>query len=621
MNELLRNKIDNLPERSGVYLMKDKSGQIIYVGKAKILKNRVRQYFQSPKHKDAKVRSMVSHIEDLTYLVTDTETEALMLECNLIKEHRPYYNILMKDDKGYPYIKLTMSENYPRLMITRKRTNDSDRYFGPFTNSRAAHLIVDEINRLYPLQLCEKKTAYGKRIGRVCLNYHLGQCAGCCTGEITAEEYEGYIAEISKILNGKYDILTRRINEAMHRAADSLNFERAAELRDAEAQIRSLFDEQKINHTVLDERDIIGFYVENGTVAVQIFGVREGKLTFTATRYMSIKTDEGEDVLSAFLKQYYYGGSYIPKEILTAYLPEDAEAIEGLLTELSGSKTELRVPKIGEKKRLLEMAERNAKLNVEMKRARSDNEKARRAETLAELAEALCAKSAERIEAYDISHISGELAVGVMEVYSAGQRNAKAQRKFRIKYVEGGDEYASMSEVVFRRLSRAKGELAEHSDAPKFLPLPDIILVDGGAVHVKLVRSLVRDFGFDIAVGGLVKNNRHALRALVVDPDGQERSLSSLPKCSKLLNDISETVHNSAVGYHRAQRSKQMVTSELSAIPHIGKKRVAALLRGFSCIDEIRAADVEALSRIDGMNAQSAKAVYEYYHPEGSAED
>lgn len=622
MNEILKNKIDNLPEKSGVYMMLDSSGEIIYVGKAKNLKNRVTSYFRKNISHTTKVIHMVANICDINYVITDSEAEALLLECNLIKTHKPYYNILLKDDKAYPYIMLSLSEEYPRVLFSRSRKNDKNKYFGPYPDSSAVKATIDAINEVYPLQMCNKKTSFGEKQGRVCLNYHIGQCLGCCKGDVDKAVYDEYIREVESILSGKSEILTSRLKDMMLEESKKLNFELAGEIKKKIDEINNLFSKQMISATSFDERDIIGLHIEEYTAYVHMFIIRDGRIIRTVTKKLSCKDEELSDVLQSFIAQYYTTVMYIPSEIVVQCPLPDEEAITQMLSDIRGKKVKFVIPLRGEKKRLLTLSVNNAKLSAEVIRTKKENSQRKKDDALIEISDiAGIASAARRIEGYDISHISGSDAVGVMVVYTDGKKDPSALRKFRIKYAEGGDEYSSMSEVIFRRLSRAKEELEENVENPKFLPIPDVIMLDGGKVHVKIIKGILEDFGFEnVGVIGLVKNNRHRLRG-IINGNGDEIPLSQIRYSKDILMAISEYVHEKAIGYHHNTRSKNLITTELDNIPGIGSERSASLLRHFGSVEEIRNADIDELKKAEKMNDSAARAVYEYFRNKEMQDD
>ncbi len=607
-------KIKKLPDSPGVYTYYNLSGDVIYVGKAKVLKNRVRQYFQRA-NQTGKTAKLVENIADVSWIVTDNETEALLLECNLIKQYRPRYNILLKDDKSFPFIKLTLSEEYPRLLLTRKRTNDGDKYFGPYANSYYARKTIEALNRYYPVKMCSKSASFGKTVGKVCLNHHIHQCCAPCTGNIKLSEYMKYINEICEVLSGNYKVLLLQIETEMNNESDKLNYETASYLKELNECVRGLNQKQKISTSSLDERDIIAIASDKDISCIQLFFVREGHIAASDIRYMKKDAADSDcDVLESFLKQYYMSGVYIPREVLIPFLLEDSEALCAMLTQLKGTICTLHTPKIGDKKRLMELAEKNAKMNIDNRRSKLERQNEEISRIAKELSRLLNIKdSLKRIECYDISNISGSDNVGVMTVYDMFKKSPSQYRRFRIKYVSDQNDYASTAEVVFRRLSRAKTELDDSVKNAKFLPLPQLIFADGGKSHVNTINSVIKDFGYPIVCAGLVKDAKHKLRA-VIDSEGNELSLNEFKHSKKLLNEMSEEVHRFAIEYHRASRSKTMLKTQLEEIDSIGKQRCLSLMKHFSTIEAIKKASVEELCKADKMNEASAKKVYEYFN-------
>ena len=614
MNTLLKNKLDNLPERPGVYLMRSADNTVIYVGKAKILKNRVKQYFQSQTNQPIKVRKMVEHISDIDYIITDTEVEALMLECNLIKQYRPYYNIMMKDDKSYPYLKLTLGDDYPKLEFTRKRKFDDGKYFGPYVNAYAARQTMNALRLFYPLKMCNKKTTFGSKIGNVCLNYHIGQCAGVCQGTIDPTVYAGYIDEIDEILSKGTDPLIRKLEEEMYKESDLLHFEAAGTIKEYIEAIKNLDQKQKMSDASTDDRDIIALASDEKNACIQLFIIRNGKIIRTATKYMRTDSDESAEILSSFIKQYYTSGSHIPHEIIVQEMPEDNKTIEEMLSDLKGRKVVLKVPQRGNKKRLLELAQKNAQMNIDIKKSKEERKARDKKRALAELAEVLHSEIVPfRIEAYDISNIAGSNNVGVMVVYENASRVPSLLRRFKIKTIEGQNDIGSMQEVVLRRLQRAKDEIETQTDSPKFLPLPELIFVDGGLGHVHAIKEIMDRFAYPINVAGLVKDNKHNLRGIITE-DGSEISITDFQAAKQLLNDISTQVHRAAIGYHQTSRSAAMLRTELETIDGVGKKRIAQLFKHFRSLNNIKKASVQELASVDGMNITAAENIYTYYH-------
>lgn len=612
----LAEKLRKLPDDPGVYMHLDEGGNVIYVGKAKNLKNRVRQYFRD-KHDDIKTRRLVDCICDTNWIVVDNEVEALLLECNLIKQYRPYYNILLKDDKSYPYLKLTLGEEYPRVIMTRKRLLDGGRYFGPYSAAAAAKKSLEAINRFYPLKMCSKSVSFGKKTGRVCLNYHLGQCLGPCQGDVDPDTYRSYVKEVEDILSGNYKVLSQRIQEAMNEEAQKLNFEAAAQLRDMNEAVYALYEKQKIDSSFTDERDIIAVASDENLSAVQLFRVREGKMIGSETRYMTKSADDRDpDVYVSFIQQYYVSADYIPREILIYETTGQEEVLSDLLSSIRGCRVNVSIPRIGEKRRLADLAYKNALMNIENRRNEAEKAEMIRRRAMTEIADKLHLPSPpKRIESYDISNTAGSDNVGVMVVFNESQRSQKDYRRFRIKYVSGQDDYSSMSEVVFRRLNRAYEEMRDCAAAPKFLPLPELILADGGAAHVSTIKSVISTFGYDIAVAGLVKDSKHRLRGIVL-PDGTELRQDEFKYARKILNDISEEVHRYAIEYHRLSRSRSMLKSELEQIDGVGPKRAAALMERFGTIESIRDATVEELMEADGINESVAGNIRDHFAEE-----
>lgn len=610
----LTEKLKKLPDLPGVYTHLDEYGNIIYVGKAKNLKHRVKQYFRD-NLTDIKTIKLVENIRDTNWIITDNEVEALLLECNLIKQYRPYYNILLKDDKAYPYIKLSTDENYPKITLTRKRLLDKAKYYGPYSGAYNAKKTIEAINRFYPLQMCNKKTEYGIRNGKVCLNYHIGQCCGVCQGNVSPMKYKEYVNEVQNILSGDYKILSDKIYDEMMAEADKLNFESANYLKELNTCVHAMYDKQKINSSDMNERDIIAVASDGEISCIQIFFVREGKIVKSETRYMSKNSDNSDsETIESFIKQFYPMGAYIPAEIVISDEIDEREILVKLLSELRGSKVTVNCPKIGDKKRLVELACKNAMMNIENKRSEKEKAVLMQHKALNEIAQELNTKQAvSRIEAYDISNIAGSDNVGVMVVYNNAFKSPKEYRRFRIRYVSGQDDYASMSEVVFRRLNRALEEMQNNEPNPKFLPLPQVIFVDGGLNHINAIKSVITDFKFNITVAGLVKDSKHKLRGLMLS-DGTEIRQDNLKYSKKLLNDISEEVHRYAIEYHRMSRSKSMLKTELETIPGIGPKRCMALLKHFTNMEKIQNASVDELMQVDGMSKTAAENIYEYFN-------
>ena len=618
MNDILKRKIDNLPTNSGCYVYKNKDNEVIYVGKAKNLKNRVRSYFQAENSRTKKVKALVQNIADVEYTITDTETEALMLECNMIKEYRPRYNILLKDDKTYPSIMITIKDDFPMLICTRRRKNDSNKYYGPFTSVLDVKKTLEAMNRYFPLKDCSKTIRVDTPPSKVCLNYHMHRCDGVCTKEVDKYEYRKRIDEIIAILDNKAQPLIDRLREDMYEQSDKLNFELAGYLKELLTHVQQLFENQKITTDSFDERDIISVASDERSACIQIFNVREGKIVKSTNHYLTQEDENKSDILSSFITQYYTQGRYIPKEILIEQELSEMDLTKSLLSELRGAKCDILIPQKGDKKRLVELATKNAQMNIDIIKTKEEKRLKEKKNAHSEIEKILgMDKKIHRIESVDISNISGSENVGVVVAFEDGERNAKALRKFRVKYVVGQDDYASMAEVLFRRLQRAYDEIHSGTDSPKFLPLPELILVDGGYNHINAVKNIVDSFNYDITVAGLIKDNKHKLRGLITEQK-KEIKCKDLIYSKKLLNDISEEVHRSAIGYHKLSRTKALLRTELENIPQISEKRAMKLLAHFKDIEKIKSASIEELREVDGMNILGAKSLYEYFHNNGN---
>lgn len=604
-----RNKLKELPQSPGIYMMKNLQGDIIYVGKAINLRNRVRQYFHSTQNLTAKTAVLVSHIEEIETMVTDSEMEALILECNLIKKHRPRYNILLKDDKNYPWIKVTVNEEYPRIMMTREHKKDGSKYFGPFTSGFAVKNTIEAILKIYPLRTCNRQIAYGKKIGRPCLNYHIGQCHGPCQGNVSKQKYEKEIKEILDILNGRHLELIKTLNEKMQIAAVSQNYEEAGKLRDQIFGIKHIIEKQKIISSAKQDQDFIALAEEDDLGCVQVFHVREGKLMGSDHLFLEGIAEVGpSEIMESFVKQYYATCGFIPKEIILKETLTDVIPISQWLSQLAGKRIDLLRPQRGQKVRMLEMVGENADLALKQrvleKRQKEEHSKSR----LHGLADLLALeKLPERIEAYDISHISGTNNVGGMVVFTDGKINRKACRRFKIKSVDGQNDYASMQEMVFRRMERA----VKTEEKNTFLPLPEIIMVDGGVGHVSAIESIVSLYPVNIPVCGLVKDDHHRLRGIFFK--GEEYPLKKATPLGTFIFEISEEVHRYALGYHQILRKKGMLASNLEEIPGVGKKRRQALMAHFGRIENIKKATREELVKVSGMNEKTAQAIVEHF--------
>lgn len=603
-----------LPDKPGVYLHKDKFGHVIYVGKAVNLKNRVRQYFRSQTNMPAKVRAMVANIEEFEYITTDSEMEALILECNLIKKYQPKYNVLLRDDKTYPYIKVTLGEQYPRVLKTRRVIDDGSEYFGPYSDVGAVKETIDLLNSVYRLKRCSAVSFTDNF--RPCLNYHIEQCRGICTGTVDPEEYRSTVEEVLQFLRGHNEPMLKMLEQKMLECAAELNFERAAEYRDRIASVRVIGEKQKVVLGSANDMDIIHAARVKTGWSIVLFFVRNGKLSGRESFPMDTAgEEEPAHVLASFLKQYYAAGMLIPREIAVAELPEDHSLLENWISGLRGARVRLYVPQRGEKKKLLDMTARDVQ---EMTKVLDDRAIAReeRASVLSEELAAVfgrrTARTAQgeeipvtwRIESYDISNINGVDSVGGMVVFEDGRPQRKDYRKFRIRTVDGPDDYSSMQEVLYRRLRRA-----QQGDRG-FERRPDLIFVDGGLGHVHAVQEVLKAMGETITVAGMVKDDRHRTRGLIVNEE--EIDLRERPVLFRYVTMIQDEVHRFSIDYHHSIRNRSMSRSVLDDAPGIGAVRKKSLLQTFGSIEKIRQADVETLAAADGMNPAAARALKEY---------
>ncbi len=592
----LKERLKAVPQLPGVYLFKNLNGDVIYVGKARILRNRLRSYFQDPDKLDPKVRAMMSRVNDFDYIVTSGDMEALILESNLIKSHQPRYNILLRDDKSYPYLKVTLQEDYPRITMTREKHHDDSRYFGPYTNVTAIKSVLRLLTDLFPIRTC-KDFRVGKR---PCLNRDIGRCLAPCTGEVDPETYREMIRRVIAFLEGDTAGIARQVETEMKEAAENLEFEKASRLRDTLVAIRKLSEEQKVVSTTLREMDLIALAGSTNDRLVVVFRIRGGKLVGKDSYRLqaSLAQDEGE-VMSFFIRHYYRDIPDIPGEILVSHSPGDRELLESWLREKRGGKTVIRVPIRGEKKRLLDMTRENAILLWEERLRRDDTNRG----VLVELARVLGLEVVpERIECYDISHLGGEETVGSMVVFTGGVKDPRAYRRFKLK--EQNNDYQAMAEVLRRRLEA--GFRGEQS----FLPLPDLILVDGGLGQVNTAHQVLRELGADIPVISLAKRHEEVFRP--GDPQGLRWPRNS--EILKLLQRIRDEAHRFAVQHNRKRIRKRSLISVLDHIEGIGEKRRQELLKAFGSLDRIKEATPEELSRVPGMNRRAAQAVYEFFH-------
>ncbi len=606
--------LKELPSKPGVYIMKDINDTVIYVGKAKILKNRVRQYFQSGRGKGAKVNSMVAHIASFEYIVTDSEVEALILENNLIKKYSPKYNIMLTDDKTYPYIKLTVNEMFPRALMTRTRGKDKAKYFGPFTGSAMVKENLEIINNVWQLRRCSRR--FPEDIGkeRPCLNFHIGKCMAPCTGNVSVEEYKKHTDAVEDFLGGKHDKILRELNEKMTNASENMEYEKAAKFRDSIAAIKKLGEKQVVEDMADCDRDVVGIARANGDAVVQIFFIRGGKLVGREHFMMSYPDGSTrEDTVETFIKQFYGGTPFIPKEILTGAAIGDREVIEEWLSEIKGRRVSILNPKKGGKLNLCSLADKNAALILEKYGEDIIREQKRTVGALEEIANALGnISSLDRIESYDISNTQGFESVASMVVFEKGKPKKSDYRKFRIKTVCGPNDYAAMEEVITRRFMRYKKETEEKSHKPKFNVLPDVLFIDGGKGHVHVVEKTLQSLGISIPVCGMVKDDRHRTRGLIYD--GREILLPMNTEGFKLVTRIQDEVHRFAIEYHRKSREKAEFHSVLDDIKGIGEIRRKRLIKHFGDTEAIKKASAEELAAVEGMDKRAADAVYSFFH-------
>lgn len=609
---VIEDELKKLPAKPGVYLMHNSHDAIIYVGKAKVLKNRVRQYFQDPARLTPKIRKMVPQIAWFEYIVVDSEKEALVLECNLIKEHRPKYNAMLKDDKMYPYIKITTSEEFPRVYVTRRMARDKEKYFGPYTNVAACRETMDLLRKLYKIRSCSRHISENGERTRPCLYHDIGQCDAPCNGGISKEEYRKIIDGVEKFLNGDTASIIKMLTSKMQEASMEMKFEEAAEYRDKINSINALTQEQKATDFKTEERDIIAYYAEDEQAVIQVFFMRGGRMIGREHYYLrGVESSEGSKILSDFIKQYYSGTPYIPSEILAETAPEDSELIEEWLSEKKGHKVHLIIPKIGSKERMIELAKENAKIVFRQDMDKLKREANRTVLAAAEISRLIGLENVVRMESYDISNISGFLNVGSMVVCENGKMKKNDYRKFRIQSVNGPDDYACMKEVLTRRFTHALKE-AELENKTSFGRLPDLILMDGGKGQVNVAKEVLSELSIDIPVCGMVKDDNHRTRGLYYD--NREIPIDIHGEGFKLLTRIQDETHRFAIEYHKSLRNKNQVHSILDDIKGIGPARRKALMKAYKSIDEIRTAREEELAAIPGMNGTSAKSVYEFFH-------
>ena len=603
----IEEELKKLPALPGVYIMHDKKDQIIYVGKAISLKNRVRQYFQSSRDKSVKIKQMVSKIARFEYIVTDSELEALVLENNLIKEHRPKYNTMLRDDKTYPYIKITAAEDYPRIMMVRRIQKDKAKYFGPFSSGGAVRVTIDLMHKAFGIRDCNRLLPRDIGKDRPCLYYHIHQCKAPCQGYVSKDEYRSYVDRCIEFLSGRFDPILDKVKADMLAASDKLDFESAAEYRDLYNSLLHVTQKQKISSEDSNDRDIIAYARDDKDAVVQVFFIREGKMVGREHHYIQLSVDDdANNILESFIKQFYSGTPFLPKELWVQSEIADAKLIEDWLSNKKGSRVRLVFPKKGDKEHLVELAIKNARMVLDKDRERIKLDEARSIGAVKEIEKLIGLFGIKRIEAYDISNISGEQSVGSMVVYEDGKPKKNDYRKFKIKTVLGPNDYASMQEVLRRRLKHTL-----ESEDDKFSVFPDLILMDGGKGQVNVALAVLKELNLKIPVCGMVKDDNHRTRGLYFN--NAELSIDTHSEGFKLITRIQDEAHRFAIEYHRSMRGKNQVKSILDDIPGIGEKRRKALLKHFKDIDKIRHASIEELRNVEGMNEAAAKAVREYF--------
>ncbi|MCB5713975.1 excinuclease ABC subunit UvrC [Lactonifactor longoviformis] len=615
----LEEELKKLPAKPGVYIMHDKKDAIIYVGKAISLKNRVRQYFQSSRNKGAKIERMVTQIERFEYIITDSELEALVLECNLIKEHRPKYNTMLKDDKGYPFIKVTVNEEFPRVLFSHQMKKDKCRYYGPYTSAGAVKDAVELSRKLYHLRSCNRNLP--KDIGkeRPCLYYHIKQCKAPCQGYISKEEYHKQVEKLLDFLGGNSKPVIRELEEKMKQAAEEMNFEDAAQYRDLIQSVGRIQERQKITDQHGDDKDVIAVAMDGEDAVAQVFFVRDGRLIGRDHFYIKVAEGDGRAlVVSSFLKQFYAGTPYIPKEIMLQEEIEDQEIIEEWLGKRRGQKVRLKVPKKGTKEKLVELAAQNAQLVLSQDREKIKREEGRTIGAVKEISQWLGLQDVNRIEAFDISNISGFQSVGSMIVYEKGKPKRSDYRKFKIKWVKGTNDYASMEEVLTRRFTHGMDEQEEQREKNlereygSFTKFPDLLMMDGGKGQVNIALDVLNRLGLEIPVCGMVKDDKHRTRGLYFN--NAEIPIDRSSEGFKLITRIQDEAHRFAIEYHRSLRSKGQVHSVLDDIEGVGPARRKALMKYFKGLEPIREASLEELEKVPSMNARSARQVYAFFH-------
>ncbi len=609
----IQEELKKLPGKPGVYIMHGEKDEIIYVGKAVSLKNRVRQYFQSSRNKGIKIEQMVTHITRFEYIITDSELEALVLECNLIKEHRPKYNTMLMDDKSYPFIKVTVEEPFPRIMLARQMKKDKSKYFGPYTSAGAVKDTIELIRKLYNIRSCNRRLPQDIGKERPCLNHHIHQCKAPCQGYISQEEYRKSIDEVIRFLNGDYAIILKELEEKMLAASEALEFEKAIEYRELLSSVQKIAQKQKITDTAGEDRDILAVAMDLEDAVVQVFFIRGGRLIGRDHFYLKRANDETKkEVLSSFIKQFYAGTPYIPSVLMIQEEIEDKVLLEEWLTQKRGYKVHIQIPKKGTKEKLVELARKNAAMVLNTDKERLKREEGRTIGAVKELEKLLGLSNVIRMEAFDISNTSGFESVGSMVVYEKGKPKRNDYRKFKIKGVQGADDYASMEEVLTRRFQHGLQEKNEGKEMGSFTAFPDLILMDGGKGQVNVALKVLENLKLHIPVCGMVKDDNHRTRGLYYQ--NAEIPIDKNSESFRLITRIQDEAHRFAITFHRQLRSQKQVHSVLDDIPGIGTVRRKELMRYFDNIEELKKATVEELKKLPSMNEKSAQSVYDFFH-------
>ena len=614
----LQDELKKLPDLPGVYIMHDKSDAIIYIGKAVSLRKRVRQYFQPSHNEGIKKEQMVEHIARFEYIITDSELEALVLECNLIKEHTPKYNTMLRDDKTYPYIRVTMGEDFPRVLFARQRSKDKSKYFGPYTSAGAVKDTIDLINKIYRLRTCNRNLPRDIGLDRACLNYHIHQCDAPCQGLISKEEYADKMQGVLEFLNGNYSPVIRELEAKMNAASMDMEFEKAIEYRELLNSVKQIAQKQKMTNTDDEDKDIIAMAADDVDAVVQVFFIRGGKLIGRDHFHVRVGTDETRtDIMSTFIKQFYSGTPFIPREILLQESITESELVEEWLGKKRGSKVTIHTPQKGKKNKLVELAAKNAQMVLDQDKEKIKREEGRTIGAVKEIEALLGIKGLNRMEAFDISNINGFETVGSMVVYEKGKPKRSDYRKFKLRTVTGPDDYASMHEVLTRRFQHGMDEQRElaENDLPEevgsFTRFPDIIMMDGGRGQVNICLQVLEELGLSIPVCGMVKDDNHRTRGLYFN--NEEIPIDRHGEGFKLITRIQDEAHRFAIEYHRSLRSKSQVKSVLDDIPGIGPARRKALMKKFQSLENIRNATLEELAETEGMNQKSAESVYQFF--------